>query len=52
MASNMDDYPFGIVSDDAVFAEYEVKGNKNRMKRFKVLQTKKKNFVSESWSDH
>ena len=52
MASNMDDYPFGIVSDDAVFAEYEVKGNKNRMKRFKVLQTKKKNVVSESWSDH
>jgi hypothetical protein len=26
VASTMDDYPFGLVSDDAVFAEYEVKG--------------------------
>jgi hypothetical protein len=26
VASNMDDYPFGIVSEDAVFTEYEVKG--------------------------
>ncbi len=26
VAGTMDDYPFGLVSDDAVFAEYEVKG--------------------------
>jgi hypothetical protein len=26
VAGNMDDYPFGITSDDAVFAEYEVTG--------------------------
>ncbi len=26
VAGTMDDYPFGLVSDDVVFAEYEVKG--------------------------
>ncbi len=40
VAGTMDDYPFGLVSDDAVFAEYEVKGEfwKLDVAHFKKIQ--------------
>lgn len=45
VASNMDDYPFGIVSEDAVTAEYEVKGDSVAL--FKKFDEGRNNFEGE-----
>jgi len=45
VAGTMDDYPFGLVSDDAVFAEYEVKGESVAL--FKKFDEGRNNFEGE-----
>lgn len=45
VAGNMDDYPFGIVSEDAVFTEYDVKGESVAL--FKKFDEGRNNFEGE-----
>jgi len=45
VAGSMDDYPFGLVTDDAVFAEYEVKGESVAL--FKKFDEGRNNFEGE-----